>query len=169
MSTKHLFGFKYVTMWGLSSLLIGCLIFSQPAQADDFEPAAFNPAQCIEYERQLNAILLTRRDEEKVFVGRVVAQIKAGKLPSKLVQTSFQWVRKKRPNTDYPFIYFEKVLRLQAAKLELEEEVPEFDYSIYRSAGQRSQGQMLNVGQQTEIQRLSTMRNGTGSSAGQIR
>ena len=83
------------------------------------------------YERQLNAILKTRRDEEKLFVKRVVDQVKLKKISSKLVNTSFQWVRNKRPGTKYPFVYFERVLRLQATKLELEDEIPPFDYGIY--------------------------------------
>ena len=72
-----------------------------------------------------------RDDEEKAFVKVVVTNIREGKLPAKLVNTSFQWVRNKRPNTPYPFVYFERVLRLQAAKVKVSEYVPPFDYGIY--------------------------------------
>lgn len=88
-------------------------------------------AQLLEYERQLNAMLKTRRDEEKEFVGLVVNQIRLGRIPSKLVSTSFEWVRNKRPTTKYPFVYFERVLRLQADRLGLASEIPPFDFSIY--------------------------------------
>jgi len=88
-------------------------------------------AQFIEFERQLNAMLKTRRDEEKQFVGLVVNQIRLGLIPSKLVSTSFEWVRNKRPTTKYPFVYFERVLRLQAGRLGLASEIPPFDFSIY--------------------------------------
>lgn len=88
-------------------------------------------AQLVEYERQLNALLLTRRTEEKEFVGKVVDQIRVGAIPSKLVTTSFEWVRNKRPGTKYPFVYFEKVLRLQATRIGLGSEIPPFDFSIF--------------------------------------
>ncbi len=139
---------------------------AQLVKADDYDPAKFNPSQFIEYERQLNALLKTRRDEEKLFVGQIVAQIRLGKIPSKLVQTSYQWVRNKRPDTNYPFIYFEKVLRLQAAKLKLEGEVPRFDYSVYLSAGQRASN---SSGQRTAESRAADIRSSTGRSAGQKR
>ncbi|MEL7496266.1 MAG: hypothetical protein AAFN77_01560 [Planctomycetota bacterium] len=111
-------------------------------------------ARFTEYERQLNAILKTRRDEEKIFVRDVVNQVRVGKIPTKLVSTSFDWVNKKRPGTKYPFIYFEKVLRLQAQQLKIENEVPAFDFSIYRkSVGQLDKGSRTTAGQQTEIRR----------------
>lgn len=92
----------------------------------------FSDAQFALYERQLNALLKTRRDEEKLFVNQVVARVKEGKLPPKLVQTSYGWVRNKRPGTKYPFVFFERVLRIQARKAELADVVPDFDYRIYR-------------------------------------
>ena len=91
----------------------------------------FGEAQFEEYERQLNALLLTRIDAEKAFVAGVVDKVQTGAIPSRLVQTSFQWVRVKRPHTRYPFVFFEKVIRLQAAQLGLEEEIPAFDYDSY--------------------------------------
>ena len=85
-----------------------------------------------DYEERLNAILKTRLDAEREFVQKVVAKVKAGTLPERLVETSFKWVLNKRPDTNYPFVYFERVLRLQAKKLELEAHVPRFDYDVYR-------------------------------------
>ena len=100
-------------------------------QTDGINDSPQANAQFLEFERQLNAMLKTRRDEEKEFIGLVVNQIRLGKIPSKLVSTSFEWVRNKRPNTKYPFVYFERVLRLQAGRVELEAEIPPFDFSIY--------------------------------------
>ena len=105
--------------------------FTTVAQSDVPEDSSAVRTQFIEFERQLNAILKTRRDEEKEFVGQVVNQIRLGAIPSKLVTTSFKWTRNKRPNTKYPFIYFERVLRLQAERLGMEDEIPPFDFSIY--------------------------------------
>jgi protease II len=108
-----------------------------------------------EYERRLNAILKTRRDEEKIFVEKVVEKLKQDKLPIKLVDSSFEWVRNRRPDTDYPFYYFERVLRLEAAKLNLLDEVPPFDYSKVQVTGIRAPGQQLNASHPTERQRES--------------
>ncbi|MDG1873918.1 MAG: hypothetical protein P8J27_08400 [Mariniblastus sp.] len=120
---------------------------------DEYGTATFSPEQFVEYEQQLNAILKTRRDEEKEFVSRVVRQVRLGKIPSKLVSTSYGWVRNKRPNTNYPFIYFEKVLRLQAKAVKLEAEIPPFDLSIYRSAGQATGRKSNSVGQRASADR----------------
>ncbi len=85
-----------------------------------------------DYEERLNAILKSRRDEERDFVKKVVNRVKAGTIPERLVETSYKWVLNERPDTKYPFVYFEKVLRLQAKKLRIESAVPEFDYDIYK-------------------------------------
>lgn len=111
-------------------------------------------ARFTEYERQLNAILKTRRDEERIFIGEVVQQVRDGKIPTKLVSTSFDWVRKKRPGTKYPFIYFEKVLRLQAQQLKIADEVPSFDFGIYRrSVGQLDASSRTTAGQKSDVRK----------------
>lgn len=112
-------------------MLIVFIFVEVETQGQTLQPERFNAAQFEDYEKKLNAILKTRRDEEKAFVKAVVEKVKTGKLPSKLIQTSFQWVRNKRPNTKYPFIYFERVLRIQATKVGFRAEVPAFDYGIY--------------------------------------
>ncbi|MFK7768001.1 MAG: hypothetical protein AB8B55_12330 [Mariniblastus sp.] len=141
------------------SITIGCLfaLMFVPSfvSADDFLPENFTKQQLIEYEKQLNAILKTRRDEEKEFVAKVVLQVREGKIPSKLVSTSFQWVREKRPNTSYPFLYFEKVLRLQAKAIKIDNQIPAFDFSIYKSHGQRIASQNGSAGQKTKTRRKS--------------
>ncbi len=91
-----------------------------------------------DYEERLNAVLKTRRDEEKKFVKDVLRLVKDGELPEHLIETSYKWVVNKRPDSDYPFIYFERVLRIQAGLLELT--IPEFDYSIYDHKVFRSGG-----------------------------
>ena len=127
-----------------SLLLIACfgisLTMPMAGYGDDLLPESFTNAQFIEYERKLNALLKTRANEEKKFVNQIVMQVKLGKIPSRLVSTSYQWGRTKRPNTNYPFIYFEKVIRIQAKAMKLGKEIPPFDYSIYKSDGQSKAG-----------------------------
>ena len=146
--------------------LVGSLVFNEESRAQNFSEQTSagtssssrftEEARYEEYERQLNAILKTRRDEEKLFIAMVVGQVRAGKIPTKLVSTSFDWVNKKRPGTKYPFIYFEKVLRLQAQQLKIEDQVPPFDFSIYRnSVGQLDNGSRTSAGQATDQRRSS--------------
>lgn len=123
------------TFW-LLIVLIAALtsFFSSPdgVQGQTFAPENFTDARFEQYEQQLNAILKTRRDEERLFVSQIVAQVRAGRLPSKLIQTSFRWVQNKRPDTNFPFIYFERLLRLQADKAGIASTIPPFDFEIYR-------------------------------------
>lgn len=119
-----------------SLILFGTLIAPQSTSADELSGTNFTPEQFVEYEQQLNALLKTRRQEEQDFISGVVQQVQLGNIPSRLVSTSFGWVRTKRPGTKYPFIYFEKVLRLQAEAANLGSEIPNFDVSIYGSPGQ---------------------------------
>ena len=119
-------------------VLLGTSLLGGTAAAQTYGPGSYNPEKFTDeqyalYEKQLNALLLTRRDEEKLFIHLVVEKVKAGKIPTQLVQTSYGWVRNKRPNTKYPFVFFEQVLRLQAKKADLADDVVHaYDYAIYR-------------------------------------
>ena len=76
------------------------------------------------------AVLKTRLNEEKAFVTAVMDKVRSGEIPEKLVETSYKWVLNRRPDTNYPFVYFERVLRLQGDKAGIV--IPPFDYDAYR-------------------------------------
>ena len=122
------------------------------AQEADFLDEELSPELVEQYEEKLNAILRTRSDQERLFIAQLVANVRAGSVPIKLISTSFQWVRVNRPNANYPFVYFEKVLRLQAERIGVEGAIPPFDFEAFRSAGQRLPGQQLDAGQLTDVQ-----------------
>lgn len=128
--------FSKVTKIGFF-VVVFCL-FANPidstrcVNAQTFAPESFTDQRFLQYEQKLNAILKTRRDEERKFVKDIVLNVRAGKMPSKLIQTSFKWVQNKRPKTNFPFIYFERVLRLQASRAGIPTAVPAFDFGIYR-------------------------------------
>ncbi len=82
-----------------------------------------------EYEQQLQAVLRTRFPQEKDFVAQIVLLVQREKLPRNLVDSAWLWVRKNRPTTKYPFVYFERVLRLQGEQLKLD--VPPFDRELW--------------------------------------
>jgi hypothetical protein len=90
-----------------------------------------------DYEAKIQALLKTRLNEEKAFVTLVMEKVRAGEIPEKMVETSYKWVLNKHPDTNYPFIYFERVLRIQGDKVGIE--IPPFDYEVYRQRlGRRS-------------------------------
>lgn len=84
------------------------------------------------YERQLKSVLKTRLEEEEEFVNDVVDLVRQEKLPKVIVDRAWLWVRNHREASRYPFVYFERILRLETEKLEIE--IPEFDRSIYSQA-----------------------------------
>ena len=81
------------------------------------------------YDRQLQAVLKTRLIEEKEFVARVVLLVQEEDIPKNLVDSAWLWVRGKRPGTKYPFVYFERVLRLQGERANIL--IPPFNRNVY--------------------------------------
>jgi hypothetical protein len=100
-------------------------VYAQASTSDDDVELRFQ-----DYEDKIQAILKTRLPEEKEFVTDVLQLVREGKLPERIVETSYKWALNKHPDSNYPFVYFERVLRIQANKLKIE--LPEFDYSVYR-------------------------------------
>lgn len=99
----------------------------------------FSPARLQEYERQLNAVLKTRRNEERQFIKSLVAKIGTEEVSTELVQTSFKWVRRKRPDTPLPFLYFERVLRIIATQQGVGASIPAYDTSVIGQPNQSNQ------------------------------
>ena len=96
----------------------------------------FSELSLVQLESQLNAILKTRRDEEKAYVASIIKLVRANKIPRRLVLTSFKYVRNKRSNTNYPFVYFVQVLRFQGIRERIA--IPRFDFSIYSVTPRRA-------------------------------
>ena len=63
---------------------------------------------------QLEAGLQARRPQEFAFIARVVAMVAKNRLPRFLVQSTFDWARRKQP---YPFPYFQRALIIRAARI----------------------------------------------------
>jgi hypothetical protein len=136
-------------VWLSSLVVLG--IASGTAATAGAQEASFNPAataneevelRFADYEARLNAILKTRRQEEQEFVNAVLQKVRAGELPVPVMESSFLWVLSNRPDTPYPFIYFERVLRLQAELADVS--VPDFDYGIYSEYGARRRENLIS-------------------------
>lgn len=82
-----------------------------------------------EYAKQLQAVVKARLLEEREFVAQVTLLVQQEQLPKKLVDSSWLWVRNNRPGSNSPFVYFERILRLQADKAGFQ--IPPFDDRIY--------------------------------------
>ncbi|MFM7740958.1 MAG: hypothetical protein ACKO9H_16290 [Planctomycetota bacterium] len=130
----------------LFALLVATALLSQPdnlrAQELATTAAEATSEDAVElrfrdYEAKIQAILKTRLNEEKAFVTSVLEKVRAGEIPEKMVETSYKWVLNKHPDSNYPFVYFERVLRIQGDKAGIE--IPPFDYEVYRQRlGRRS-------------------------------
>jgi hypothetical protein len=70
--------------------------------------------QVADLQEQLENGLQARLPAEFAFIARVVMKVQQNQLPLELVKGTFQWSRGKKP---YPFPYFERALRLRAARL----------------------------------------------------
>lgn len=73
--------------------------------------------QIADLKDQLEKGLRARRPEEFAFIARVLQMVDEGTLPLDLVQSTFQWARKKTDFKKYPFPYFEQALRLRAKRI----------------------------------------------------
>ena len=115
-----MFSFR-IPVWGCG-LAIMFTIGSAQAQSDGAN-------RLEKYEATVNAVLHTHRDEEKKFISDVFKLVEKGRVPQKIVDQSLSWVRIHRSKTKHPFVYFERILRFHAKKLDIL--LPAFDYSIY--------------------------------------
>ncbi len=90
------------------------------------------------YERQLQAVLRTRLLEEREFVARLVVLVQSEQIPKSLVDSAWLWVRNNRAGATYPFVYFERIIRLQSERTRIP--LPAFDRSVFgnREARNRS-------------------------------
>ena len=113
---------KFLISISLSAVFLCCC-------SSDSVGQDFNELSLVQLELQLNAILKTRRPEEKAFISTVVKHVGEEKIPRRLVNSSFKYVSKRRPYTKYPFIYFVRVLQFQGKRERVT--IPEFDFSIY--------------------------------------
>jgi hypothetical protein len=89
------------------------LALAHPVALPAAEPAG--RANVAGLEDRLNVGLRTRLPSEKAFVEKVATLVRAGRLPGKLVDSTYLWAVGRR--TEYPFPAFEKALRIQAARL----------------------------------------------------
>lgn len=62
----------------------------------------------------MKAALRTETPEEKGYIDEVLRRVRLGQLPRSLVESTFLWARQK---PEHRFQYFQRALRLQAARL----------------------------------------------------
>lgn len=60
--------------------------------------------------------LKARTPSEVLYLDQLSLAVDQGSVPADLVDGTFFWVRRHKMNTNFPFIYFERIMRLQAAK-----------------------------------------------------
>lgn len=97
-----------------AAFMLTLLAFTSPAwpRAKAEEPVG---GEVISLEDQLKTGLKARRPEETEFIEEVARLVDTGRLPRKLVDSTFSWALRRRQT--YPFPAFERALRLQADRL----------------------------------------------------
>jgi hypothetical protein len=70
--------------------------------------------------------LKVRTTAERQFVEQVVQRVDNDTIPLELVDSAFLWVRSNKANHDYPFFYFERVLRIRGKRTGVS--IPPFKY-----------------------------------------
>ena len=75
-------------------------------------------ARIAELQDQLESGLKARRPVEFAFIARVVARVEDQQLTTGEVKSVFQWARRK--NKHSPFPYFERAMRIIAARKKVE-------------------------------------------------
>ena len=66
---------------------------------------------------ELETGLKVRRPQEFLFIARVVALVNTNRLPLTLVRSTFQWARKRAQENGHAYQYFERALRIRAARI----------------------------------------------------
>jgi hypothetical protein len=99
-------------------MLIVAITLTQLTAAGTLAEEPVSGAQVISLEDQLKTGLKARRPEETEFIEEVARLVNTGKLPRKLVDSTFMWALRRR--TNYPFPAFERALRLQADQLNVD-------------------------------------------------
>ena len=98
----------------VAAVALGTAAAAPVTRADD-SPRTSGGAEVISLEDQLKTGLRVRRPEEGEFVEEVVRLVNTGRLPRKVVESTYLWAVTRRQT--YPFPAFERALRLRAEKL----------------------------------------------------
>jgi hypothetical protein len=102
----------------IAASVAGVLSASSPprqVRADDVAPATEDGKTAVSLESRLTTGLKARRPEDVEFVERVAGMVERGKLPAKVVDSTYLWAIRRRQS--YPFPAFQRALTLQADRL----------------------------------------------------
>lgn len=100
-------------------MFIGMIVANKLMSADSSVDVESERGVATLKERLMNG-LRARTDTERYYVEEVVRFVHEGKLPVKLVDSTFLWVRKNKANNNYPIFYFKRILEYRAKTLNLE-------------------------------------------------
>lgn len=118
LSSRRQFFRRVFSRLRLFSILFTVLTGAQVAKlyGQFGQPRRYRDGIQVNFKQQLEQGLYARRPEEFEFIARVVRMVDENQLPRQLVESTFQWARKKRP---YPYVYFERGLKVRAARLRI--------------------------------------------------
>ena len=73
--------------------------------------------QVADLKTQLEKGLKARFPRDFALIELVVTMVENNQLPRSLVQSTFEWARRRASGKKYPIVYFERALRDRAAKM----------------------------------------------------
>jgi hypothetical protein len=103
---------RSIARWLLTAGLVAVGSFAPTG--DHVRPAAADSEGIENLKKTLQEVLRARRPEEFAFIDVVTDRVANGTLPRSLVESTFNWARKK---PHYKFQYFEQALRVRAKKI----------------------------------------------------
>ncbi|MFZ4732864.1 MAG: hypothetical protein ACOYK7_10055 [Pirellulales bacterium] len=98
----------------LRAAVILCVLVSAHGRAAEPDAPPAQPS----LEDRLTTGLQARRPADVAYIGRVVDMVEQGKLPAKLVDSTFLWAVRRRQR--HPLPAFREALRLQADRIGIE-------------------------------------------------
>ena len=98
----------------LACLLLTVVVSAIQAATTTNTGNSSSSAQVATLKEQLESGLRARRPQEFAFIQRVVTMVDRKQLPLKVVKSTFQWARRKKP---YQYPFFERALKIRAARL----------------------------------------------------
>jgi len=116
---------KSVKLWScffVTFLLLAMGIIAAPAVSQTTSNIGPAQGRQVSLQQQLTAGLKVITNADKAFINRVVLAVEQGRLPRKLVDSTFLWSRYRAARKSYtrrlrPIVYFQPALTLQAKRI----------------------------------------------------
>ncbi len=106
--------------------LLAIIAFGLLAQTSDQASGQSVDPNVATLKQRLVSGLRARKPSEKAFLNKLATEVTQKTVPKQLVDNTFFYVQSRYRKHNFPFIYFEKILRIRAKKLNVV--IPPYTY-----------------------------------------